>query len=151
MDGRLKFLGLTGAAAVLVFSAALLGGCTTKSKAHAQAQTAFAAGQNANWNDWQWQLQHRQEMQTNLAAQVAAVGQDANGVTVLGPVQNPHVPWVVGLTLAQAIATANYNDQREPREIVITRQGESAKFAPRELLNGVDVPLEQGDIIEIHP
>ena len=28
----------------------------------------------------------------------------AAGVTMVGPVQNPQVPWVAGLTLAQAVA-----------------------------------------------
>jgi len=77
--------------------------------------------------------------------------QQTNGVTVLGPVQNTQVPWVAGLTLAQAIATANYMDPHNPKEIIITRQGESAKLAPKELLNGVDIPLEPGDVIEIRP
>jgi hypothetical protein len=133
MDTRQKLICAGGAAAILTFTAALLGGCTTKSSAHAQAQAAYLAGQNAG-------LQQQQPSP-----------QQTNDITVIGPVQNSHVPWVVGLTLAQAIATANYLDQNMPKEIIITRQGESAKLAPKELLNGADVPLEPGDIIEVHP
>ncbi|MGD0744000.1 MAG: hypothetical protein ABSA45_02495 [Verrucomicrobiota bacterium] len=103
----------------------------TKSKAQARAQEAYVAGQNAALRE--------QEAQTQ-----------SPGVTVIGPVQNPDVPWVEGLTLAQAVATAHYLGQHDPKEIIITRQGESAKLAPKMLLIGTNVPLEPGDIITIH-
>jgi len=117
--------------ALLLSVAALLSGCTTRSKAGAGAHTAYLAGQNA-------------ALRQQQAAQFS-------GVTIIGPVQSPQVPWVAGLTLAQAIATANYLDPHEPGEITITRQGESAKLDPNVLLNGVAVPLEPGDVVEIHP
>jgi len=95
------------------------------------------------------------EQQAYLAGQNAALRQEQaaqfSGVTVVGPVQNNQVPWVAGLTLAQAIATANYLDSHEPGQIIITRQGESAKLDPNVLLNGVAVPLEPGDVIELRP
>ena len=106
-------------------------GCTTKSGAQATAQQAYLAGQNAAFKQQQ-------------AAQFS-------GVTIVGPVQNPQVPWVAGLTLAQAIATANYLDSHEPGQIIITRQGETAELDPKILLNGAQVPLEPGDMIEIRP
>jgi hypothetical protein len=116
----------------LVFSmAALLSSCTTKSAAQAKAREAFLEGQNAA-------LRQQQALQTP-------------SVTIVGPVQNPQVPWVAGLTLAQAIATANYLDSREPKQIVITRNGESATLDPNVLLNGTDVPLEAGDVVELRP
>ncbi len=111
--------------------AALISGCSTNAMAQAKEQQAYLAGQNAAL---------RQEQ----AAQFS-------GVTVVGPVQNNQVPWVAGLTLAQAIATANYLDSHEPGQIIITRQGESAKLDPNVLLNGVAVPLEPGDVIELRP
>ncbi len=120
---------------VLAFSlpvAALLAGCTTKSVAQAKAQQAFLAGQNA-------ELRQQQQQQ---AAQ-------APGVTVVGSVQNSQVPWVAGLTLAQAVATANYLGAQAPKEIIITRQGESATLGADVLLNGVAVPLEPGDVVEL--
>jgi len=104
-------------------------GCVTKSRAQREAQAAFQAGQNAA-----------------LKRQLAAQG---NGVTVVGPVQNPQVPWVVGLTLTQAIATANYLGADTPKEIIITRQRENATIDPKVLINGAVVPLEQGDVIEL--
>ncbi len=112
--------------AILIFALAATG-CTTKSEARREAQQAFMAGQRTALRQSQ-----------------------TNGVTVIGPVQNPNVPWVVGLTLVQAIATANYLDRSEPKEIIITRQGESATVDPKNLVNGVTVTLEPGDVIEIH-
>ena len=112
-------------------AAALLAGCTTKSGAQTKAQQAYLAGQNA-------------ELRQQQAAQFP-------GGTVVGPVQNPQVPWVAGLTLAQAIATANYLDSHEPKTIVIKRQGENATLSADVLLNGAVVPLEPGDVIEIRP
>jgi hypothetical protein len=117
--------------ALSILAVALLSGCTTKSGAQAKAQEAFLAGQNA-------------ALRQQQAAQFS-------GVTVVGPVQNPQVPWVAGLTLAQAIATANYLDSHEPKTVIITRQGESAQLDPKVLLNGVAVPLESGDVIELRP
>jgi len=111
--------------------AALAGGCTTQSQARARAQAAYLAGQNAAL---------RQQLQDQTP-----------GVTVDGPVKNPRVPWVDGLTLAQAIATADYLDSRPPKTITITRNGESATLDPKVLLNGTDIPLEPGDEIKIEP
>jgi len=115
--------------ALSLSAAALLAGCLTKSGAQTKEQQAYLAGQNAA-------LQQQQASQFS-------------GVTVVGPVQNPRVPWVAGLTLAQAVATANYLDSQAPGQIIITRQGESAKLDPDVLLNGVQVPLEPGDVIEL--
>jgi len=66
-------------------------------------------------------------------------------------VQNPQVPWVAGLTLVQAIATANYLGVNDPKQIIITRAGESAALDPKVLFNGTVVPLEAGDVIELRP
>lgn len=131
MDGCRKLFCIGGALAVLLLSAVLFCGCVSKSKAQAQTRAAYLAGQNA--------ALRQQQAQT-----------PAPGVTVIGPVRNPDVPWVEGLTLAQAIATANYLGQHDPKEIIITRQGETAKIAPKMLLNGANVPLEPGDTITIH-
>jgi hypothetical protein len=59
------------------------------------------------------------------------------------------VPWVAGLTLAQAVATANYVGADQPKQIILTRNGESAAMDAGVLLNGADVPLEIGDVIEL--
>ncbi|MEI7533813.1 MAG: hypothetical protein WCK57_05535 [Verrucomicrobiae bacterium] len=104
-------------------------GCTTKSKSQLQAQRAYLAGQNA--------------------ALKQQLTQQAAGVTIIGAVQNSQVPWVAGLTLAQAVATANYIGAHEPKGIIITRQGESAALEVQDLFNGANIPLEVGDVIEL--
>ncbi len=119
---------LTSAAAVALAFTILTGGCAGKSKARLREQNAFLAGQNAAL---------LQQAQTS-------------GVTIVGSVQHPQVPWVAGLTLAQAIATANYIGQDQPKQIIITRNGESAALDAKVLLDGADVPLEIGDVIELH-
>ena len=106
-------------------------GCTTKSAAQLKARNAFLAGQN-------------EALRQSAAAQF-------NGVTVLGAVQRSQVSWVVGLTLAQAVATANYIGRQEPQHIIITRQGESAALDAKVLLDGTVIPLEIGDVIELGP
>ncbi|MEI9863179.1 MAG: hypothetical protein WDN00_01190 [Limisphaerales bacterium] len=105
-------------------------GCVTKSKARADARAAYVAGQRDAYAS-------------------IAVAQDTN-IKVNGPVQNSNVPWVEGMTLAQAIATANYTGRGRPEEIILLRRGESATIDPRDLLNGHDVPLEPGDAITLH-
>lgn len=117
-------------AGLLLASVLALNGCTTKSKARLNEQNAFLAGQNA-------------ALRQQQAAQFS-------GVKVVGAVQTPWVPWVSGLTLTQAIATANYLGQDEPKEIIITRKGEGARLVPNVLFNGTVIPLEPGDIVEIH-
>ena len=114
---------------ILIFALAA-SGCTTKSTARLRAENAFLAGQNAA-----------------LRQQPSA--QNFNGVTVLGAVQNQQVPWVAGLTLAQAVATANYIGQAEPKKIIMTRAGESATLEAKVLLGGPDIPLEVGDVVEL--
>jgi hypothetical protein len=104
-------------------------GCVTKSQARAQAQAAYLAGQ--------------QDALAKMAAD------QRTSVFIVGPVHKSEVPYVVGLTLAQAIATANYTGRHNPKGITITRQGEQASINPKDLLNGHVVPLEPGDTITI--
>ena len=115
-------------AVILVLMLAVTG-CTTRSQAQAEAERAFVAGQRA-------------AMQRELAEQ-------SRSVTVIGPVQNSLVPWVDGLTLAQAVATAKYQEPNAPRKIIITRRGQQASLDANVLLRGVKVPLEPGDVVEI--
>lgn len=100
-------------------------GCVTKAQARRDAQAAFVAGQKS------------------------VLDRMTKGVTVVGPVVHPDVPWVSGLTLAQAIATAHYLDARDPRTITIIRNGETATVNPKDLVNGTVVPLQPGDVVEI--
>jgi hypothetical protein len=125
------------ACAILILALAATG-CTTSRSARLAQQNAFLAGQNQA-------LRQQLEEQQQQAQQAAALP----SVTIIGPVQNSHVPWVAGLTLAQAIATANYLDSNPPAQVVITRNGESATISTSTLINGPDVPLESGDIVEL--
>ena len=112
-------------------------GCASKSDARLREQNAYLAGQNAVLT----QQQQQQPAQTEA---------QSPGVTIVGPVQHPQVPWVEGLTLAQAITTANYVGSDPPKQIIITRHGESATMDASALLNGANIPLEIGDVIELH-
>jgi type II secretory pathway pseudopilin PulG len=121
---------------VLLMAVVILGvltsGCAGRSQARLREQNAYLAGQNAA-------LQQQQ-----------ALGQaQTPGVTIVGQVQHPYVPWVSGLTLAQAIATANYIGSDQPAQIIITRNGESAVMDANVLINGTNIALEIGDVIEL--
>jgi len=118
---------------IKLFSGGLLlalaaAGCVTRSQANARARAAYLAGQNA------------------ALAGIAGQGQ---GVGIVGPVRHFNVPWVEGLTLSQAIATAEYTGRNNPSEITITRHGVAINIDPDDLLNGHVVPLEPGDTITI--
>jgi len=108
----------------------IIDGCASKSTVRLREQNAYLAGQNAALQQQQVQAQA--------------------GVTVVGSVQNSHVAWVAGLTLSQAIATANYVGAEDPKHIVITRNGESAALDASVLLDGTSIPLEVGDVVELH-
>ena len=115
---------------ILILVLAGLGtGCTTKSKARMEARNAYLAGQNAA-----------------LQRQVV---QQSGAITIVGNVQNSTVPWVAGITLSQAIATATYLGTADPAQIILTRQVEDGAIDPKYLVNGVQIPLEPGDVITI--
>jgi hypothetical protein len=121
---------------VALIAGILTGGCVSKSEARLRERNAFLEGQNTAL----------QQQQAKTAAQTAA---ESPGVTIVGSVQHPQVPWITGLTLAQALSTANYVGADEPKQIILTRHGESATMDANVLLNGTDIPLEIGDIIEL--
>ena len=122
-----KTLCVSGALALLIMP--LFCGCVTEAQANARARAAYQAGQKAAFD--------------SLAGQ-------GKGVSVVGPVQHSNVPWVEGMTLAQAIATANYTSRHNPKAITINRQGEEIRVNPRDLLGGHAVPLQPGDTIILH-
>jgi cation transport ATPase len=68
-------------------------------------------------------------------------------VVVLGNVQKHEVPWVEGLTLAQALATANYLGSHDPQDIIVKRNSVETEISPKDLLNGRDMELKPGDQI----
>ena len=127
MDASRRLL-FVGGITVFVMAVSLCG-CVTKSSADARVRLAYLAGQKSAYEKMKEQL--------------------PDSVFIVGPVKIPEVPWVEGLTLAQAIATANYTGRHTPREIIIFRQGEQASINPKDLLDGHAIPLESGDRITI--
>ena len=120
-----------------------LTGCVTKAQADAQARIAFLQGQNEA-------LMRMQKQQPQPAAVTQPLPQ-MNGLSVsfVGPVQNPVVPWRIGLTLTQAIVGAGYIGQADPRTIMVLRDGLNIAVNPKGLLNGEDFVLEIGDVITL--
>lgn len=113
-----------------VVLALLAGGCTSKSKANARAREAFIAGQQQAWTQFQMA--------------------QPRSVRVLGPVQNPILPWVEGMTISQALLAADYRGPT-PRVIVLHRGLQTILVDPAQLLSGSEVPLVAGDTVEIQP
>jgi len=104
-------------------------GCVTKSKAQAEAQKAFFAGQ--------------QQAMMRMSQPQQPV------VTFIGPVHNPMVPWSQDLTLAKAIVAAGYDAKADPKQIMIVRNGQAIPVDPKKLLEGEDIPLVAGDLVQI--
>lgn len=113
--------------------AVLLGGCVSKSKADARAHAAFMAGQ-----------------QQALARMQQVQGQGPC-VTVNGEVRNRVVPWTEGMTLAKALVAADYYGAKDPGQIIIVHNGIANRVEPSQLLSGVDIPLQAGDIVQLMP
>jgi hypothetical protein len=106
-------------------------GCVSKSKARADAVSAYQQG----LFDAQ-----RQSQQTNQAAVVL----------VRGDVRKPVIQWNNKLTLSRALVMAEYRGLATPRDIIVTRKGESYHIRPKQLLSGADDPmLNPGDIVEV--
>jgi hypothetical protein len=108
-----------------------LSGCVSKSQANARAQAAFLAGQQQG-------MARAQQIQSS-----------GGNIMVMGAVRNNQVPWTTGLTLANALISADYIGQNEPKEIIINRGGQQLRIDPKQLLTGQDVPLESRDVIEV--
>jgi hypothetical protein len=115
--------------------AVALAGCVTKSAANAKARAAFLAGQ-------QQALTRMQQAQTQ--------GQGPC-VTVNGEVRNHVVSWVEGLTLSKALLAADYYGAADPSQIIIVHLGMATRVDPKQLLTGVDIPLQPGDIVQLVP
>jgi hypothetical protein len=101
-------------------------GCVSKSKADAQARAAYLAGQKAAYE---------------------SIGTQQTAVVVLGDVQKHQIPWVQGLTLAQALATAVYQGETDPTQILVRRNSVETEVTPKDLLNGKDMALQPGDTV----
>jgi hypothetical protein len=126
-----KWLRITAGFVLASLLAVPLCGCVPKSKAEAQARMAYLAGQRDALMQFQ---QHSSEP----------------GVSFVGPVNNHFVMWSEGLTLSQGILRAVYSVPTDPVSIVIHRNGQDIQANPNQLLAGQDLPLQPGDVVEIH-
>jgi len=104
-------------------------GCVSKSQAQAQARLAYMAGQR----DAFAQMQHQQA---------------EPDIKFIGPLNNPTVKWYQGLTLAKAIVAAGYNSTKDPQFIIIRRPNQEIQLDPKRLLDGDDIQLQAGDVVE---
>jgi len=123
--GRTNDLGILCSFAL----ALVVAGCVTKSKANAEAQAAYLAGQ--------------QQAMMRMSQPHQPV------VTFIGPVRNPTVLWSQELTLAKAIVAAGYDAKADPKQIMIVRNGQAIPVDPKKLLEGEDIPLVAGDLVQI--
>ena len=113
----------------IALSSLCLTGCVSKSKAKLNAQAAYLEGQ--------------QKVLAEQQAQLPAVW-------FRGDIRNPRIGWAEGLTLSQALLSADYTWNSDPRLITVTRNGEIYTVNSRLLLRGIDDPvLEPGDIVEV--
>ena len=115
----------------------VVSGCTTKSSAQEKARAAYFAGE-------------AQALSAQLAAQTP-VGAPGNTVAIIGPVKVSALTWTPDLTLVKTIVAAEYIPEGEPGEIVITRHGRQIPISAAQLLNGDDVPVQPGDVVELRP
>jgi hypothetical protein len=82
--------------------------------------------------------------------QVNAQQLSAPSVLVQGDVKNHVILWTEDLTVATAIAAAEYQSSFNPRLIILVRQGQSYQIPVRDLLSGRQNPLlEPGDLIDV--
>ncbi|HXG47948.1 MAG TPA: hypothetical protein VNO52_10005 [Methylomirabilota bacterium] len=117
---------LLGLATIVVAAS----GCVTKAKARADALAAYRRG-----------VQDGVRMQQQS---------QRPPITVRGDVRNGQLQWREGLTLSRALVEADYRGVGSPRNIIVTRNGESYAVHPRQLLSGAQDPLlEPGDQIEV--
>jgi len=113
--------------------AGVAGGCVSKGKADAKARAAYMAGQ--------------QEALTRM--QQSQAQPQSPSVTIYGEVRNRVVPWSEGLTLAGALLAADYCGTGEPAQIIIVRDGVGKRYDVKQVLNGADIPLAAGDVVQI--
>ena len=110
-----------------------LAGCVSKSQAKAQERAAYIRGQ-------QEAVARIQQAQTQ--------GQGPC-ITVNGEVRNRVVPWTEGMTLAKAIMAADYCGAADPGQIIVVHNGIARRIELQQLMSGVDVPLQPGDIVQL--
>lgn len=125
-------------AIVFLLLALTVTGCTTKSAARQRERAAFYEGQT-------------RAFQEQLAAPRPVTAAPSNVVTILGPVKCPAMIWSPDMTLIKTIVAAEYIPAGDPSQIIVTRAGQQIPVSPAALLNGEDLPLLPGDVVELRP
>lgn len=125
----------TSGAILLIIAVGTVSGCTSKSTARAEARAAYFAGQ----------AEAMQAQRTGTLPSRAP----GNTVAIVGPVRFPALTWTRDLTLIKTIVAAEYIPEGEPSVIVITRDGQQIPVSAAILLNGQDIPLLPGDVVEL--
>ena len=123
-------IGLTLSAAVI--SLLLFAGCVSSSTAKAREKAAYIAGRAS-----------AMEAQQSI--------QQVPMVRFSGPVVNSNVPWTPDLTLVRALVEAGYQAPHEPSTIYVVRNGRAIQMDVKRLLAGEDMPLQNGDMVDIRP
>lgn len=115
--------------ATLLATALVASGCMTRSGARKEAQrTVFE----------EMQREEREKLNKEPA------------IWFRGDIRNPRVPWKEGITLAEALAAAQYTWNWDPRLLTVTRDGQVYPINVRRLLRGQENPeLEPGDIVDV--
>ena len=72
-------------------------------------------------------------------------------VAIIGPVRVPALRWTPDLTLMKTIVGAEYIPSDPPSQILITRQGKQFPVSAVMLLEGEDIPVFSGDVVELRP
>ena len=124
-----------GTILLLVAVVVAVSGCTSKSAARAEARAAYFAGQ----------AEAMQAQRTGMLPSRAP----GNTVAIVGPVKFPALTWTRDLTLIKTIVAAEYIPEGDPSVIVITRDGQQIPVSAAILLNGQDIPMLPGDVVEL--
>ena len=119
---------MNGLTLCLLLALLLVLGCA--SNARLREERAFRQGQAQALTEQQQQIQPSVRFQ--------------------GDVRQTRIPWTEGLTLSQALLTAQYTWSWDPRTITVTRQGQLYSVNPKRLFRGEDNPvLEPDDVVEV--
>ncbi len=113
---------------ILMLAVVAATGCVTKSKADKEVRDAYLAGEKQAYQ---------------------SMGAQMTNVVILGDVDKHEIPWVAGLTLTQALVTANYKGMHVPQMILLKRNSVETQIDPKRLLNGEDVKLQPGDLVSV--
>jgi len=126
---------------LLLVSVFVTSGCMSKARHKLEVREAYVAGQE----------QALAAMRGGGQPGSSGNPTSTTDVFVHGHVKNTIVTWQEGMTVGQAIDAAQYTDRRDPKVIVLHRNGETMQINPKELLRGKDFPARAGDVIELVP